>query len=307
MRLSVIIPVYCVENTLDRCVESVLHQQVEGGMEVILVDDGSPDKSPLLCDRWAEKDDRIHVIHKQNGGLSDARNAGLDIAIGDYVTFVDSDDWLEENTYTPLMGILEDHPEYDLLEYPYEKGNTTFTFKQKVYTVSDDYWLQSELYRHAFAWNKIYRRTLFTNVRFPKGRVFEDIYIMPQLTSTAKVMTSCNLGLYHYTLNEGGITMSSKGNEVQQLLEGLIRAIHHLRQQQDTAERQAFYLYMLDTQLEVFSKGGDILLTPYNGKLPMRRQYSWRCKIKILLYWMFGIKPLCNIYKILDRLVLHRS
>lgn len=307
MRLSVIIPVYNVENTLDRCVESVLHQHVKGDMEVILVDDGSPDNSPLLCDNWAEKDDRIHVIHKQNGGLSDARNAGLDIAIGDYITFVDSDDWIEENTYEPLMSIMEEHPEYDMLEYSYERGDKTFTFGQRIYTAPDDYWLQGELYRHAFAWNKIYRRTLFANARYPKGRVFEDIYIMPQLTSIAKVMAVCDLGLYHYTQNENGITMSSKGGEVQLLLEGLITAIQHLRQQQDTAERQAFYLCMLDTQLEVFSKGGDILLTPYNGKLPMRRQYTWRCKIKILLYRMFGIKSLCIIYKILDRLVLHRS
>ena len=93
MKLSVIIPVYCVEATLDRCVESVLCQQVED-MEVILVDDGSPDCCPQKCDEWAQKDSRIRVIHKENGGLSDARNAALDIATGDYITFVDSDDWI---------------------------------------------------------------------------------------------------------------------------------------------------------------------------------------------------------------------
>ena len=85
MKLSVVIPVFCVESTLDRCVESVLAQDVDD-MEVILVDDGSPDECPRLCDEWAKRDSRISIIHKSNGGLSDARNAGLDVARGQYIT-----------------------------------------------------------------------------------------------------------------------------------------------------------------------------------------------------------------------------
>ena len=91
MKLSIVIPVYLVESTLKRCVESVLSQDVED-MEVILVDDGSPDNCPKICDEWGRKDNRIMVIHKENGGLSEARNAGIDIASGDFITFVDSDD-----------------------------------------------------------------------------------------------------------------------------------------------------------------------------------------------------------------------
>ena len=107
MTLSVIIPVYNVEETLDRCVESVLKQRVDD-MEVILVDDGAPDKCPEMCDHWAAKDQRIRVIHKPNGGLSDARNAGIDMACGDYITFVDSDDWIADNTYPPLIDQMGD-------------------------------------------------------------------------------------------------------------------------------------------------------------------------------------------------------
>ena len=102
MKLSVVIPVYRVESTLDRCVESVLRQHVDD-MEVILVDDGSPDRCPQLCDEWARRDSRIRVVHKPNGGLSDARNAGIDIATGDYIAFVDSDDWIADDTYAPLL------------------------------------------------------------------------------------------------------------------------------------------------------------------------------------------------------------
>ena len=96
MKLSVIVPVYQVEATLDRCVASIVGQTFSD-LEVILVDDGSSDRSPQLCDEWAAKDSRVRVIHKTNGGLSDARNAGLDVATGDFVTFVDSDDYLEHS------------------------------------------------------------------------------------------------------------------------------------------------------------------------------------------------------------------
>ena len=113
MLLSVIIPVYGVETTLDRCVESVLGQRMSD-MEVILVDDGSPDRCPQMCDEWAQRDSRIKVIHKENGGLSDARNAGLDIATGDFLTFVDSDDWIDDGLYSQLLQQMGDN---DLQEY----------------------------------------------------------------------------------------------------------------------------------------------------------------------------------------------
>ena len=106
--LTVIIPVYKTENTLDRCIKSVLANQVD---EVILVDDGSPDGSGKKCDKWAELDTRIKVIHEANGGLSDARNAGLKAATGDYVSFVDSDDDVAPDTYAPLITFLSEHRE----------------------------------------------------------------------------------------------------------------------------------------------------------------------------------------------------
>lgn len=97
-KISVIVPVYKVENFLDRCVESIVGQTYEN-LEIILVDDGSPDNCPAMCDKWAEKDGRIKVIHKENGGVSSARNAALDIVSGDYICFVDSDDWIDPGMY----------------------------------------------------------------------------------------------------------------------------------------------------------------------------------------------------------------
>ena len=101
-KISVIVPVYQVEETLDKCVESIIGQTYKN-LEIILVDDGSPDNCPAICDSWAEKDSRIRVIHKENGGLCSARNAGMDIAAGDYLGFVDSDDCIEPDMYQLLV------------------------------------------------------------------------------------------------------------------------------------------------------------------------------------------------------------
>lgn len=105
-KISIIIPVYKVENYLERCVESVLNQTHQN-LEIILVDDGSPDRCGKMCDLYSQKDNRIKVIHKENGGLSDARNVALDIATGDYIGFVDSDDYVEEDMFKTLYQLAE--------------------------------------------------------------------------------------------------------------------------------------------------------------------------------------------------------
>ena len=101
--LSVIVPIYNVENYLDRCVESIVNQTYKN-LEIILVDDGSPDNCPRMCDKWAEKDSRIKVVHKENGGLSDARNAGIPLTKGEIISFIDSDDWIEPAAYESLYN-----------------------------------------------------------------------------------------------------------------------------------------------------------------------------------------------------------
>ena len=107
-KISVIVPVYKVEKYLDKCVESIVNQTYKN-LEIILVDDGSPDNCPAMCDAWAEKDERIKVIHKENGGVSSARNAALEVATGDYIGFVDSDDWIEPDMYEYLVSLILDN------------------------------------------------------------------------------------------------------------------------------------------------------------------------------------------------------
>ena len=107
-KVSVVVPIYKVEKYLDRCVQSIINQTYEN-LEIILVDDGSPDNCPDMCDEYAKADSRVTVVHKPNGGLPDARNAGLDVASGEFILFVDSDDWIESQTVAELIEIIEKH------------------------------------------------------------------------------------------------------------------------------------------------------------------------------------------------------
>lgn len=115
--LSIIVPVYNVEQYLPRCIDSILEQTFQN-FELILVDDGSKDKSGEICDEFAKKDNRIIVIHQENKGVNTARNAGLDIATGSYITFVDSDDWIQPDSYCKSIGLMETNRDIDLLQYP---------------------------------------------------------------------------------------------------------------------------------------------------------------------------------------------
>ncbi|MBQ4243839.1 MAG: glycosyltransferase, partial [Clostridia bacterium] len=128
--ISVIVPVYKTEKYLDRCVNSIVNQTYKN-LEIILVDDGSPDRCPELCDRWAEKDNRIKVIHQENGGMSAARNAGLRIAKGDYIGFVDSDDWIDNDMYEYLYILLiNNQADYSTINYDIKKRETDRTENQ---------------------------------------------------------------------------------------------------------------------------------------------------------------------------------
>jgi glycosyltransferase involved in cell wall biosynthesis len=117
--ISVIVPIYKTEKYIRRCVDSILMQTYKN-LEIILVDDGSPDKCPEICDEYAKKDNRVKVIHKQNGGLASARTAGLDMATGCYIGTVDSDDWIENQTYETAMAIMQKHNP-DLIKWCYYK------------------------------------------------------------------------------------------------------------------------------------------------------------------------------------------
>lgn len=285
MKLSVIIPVYQVEQTLEQCVGSVLHQDFED-MEIILVDDSSPDNCPQMCDSLQENNPGIRVIHQPNGGLSAARNTGIAAAKGEYITFVDSDDWLDDNTLRPLMEMLSTNPDIDLLEYPVDiKQETRLQLADNRYMNPTDYWTATRAYTHTYAWNKVYRASLFREVSFPEGKVFEDVWTIPRILQHASVIATTGSGLYHYRRNPSGITAQAKGDELTSLLEA------HL-----SSPYPAPLSYLLNIQLDVFRFTRRILL-PDN--LPTTKADSFKDNIKQQLYKTLGINRLCKIHKAL--------
>lgn len=204
-KISVVIPVYKVEPYLDQCVQSVVDQTYTD-LEIILVDDGSPDNCPAMCDAWAERDSRIKVIHKQNGGLSDARNAGLEIATGSYISFVDSDDWVSPDMFELLVGILEQadaqiaecgtvsvYPETERQPCERPEGSTP-----AFATYGTEEAMRHLLAEDVFSpmvWNKLYRRECISNLRFEVGKLHEDVFFTHQAFGNcariAKVETAC--------------------------------------------------------------------------------------------------------------------
>lgn len=221
--ISVIVPIYKVEDYLDECVESLVKQTYKN-LEIILVDDGSPDKCPQMCDAWTKRDTRIVVVHKPNGGLSDARNAGIAIAKGDYIGFVDSDDFVSPDMYEKLLNgfSLSDSVAITSIKIlSYNGCGDTMPFKKKwdiaqSRTISGNEFAMMMISEQcAFtAWNKLYRKNLLENVQFRKGRNNEDTLFMYDL---GKVMKEEALFLfelpytcYYYRVRPDSICTSLK-------------------------------------------------------------------------------------------------
>lgn len=184
--------------------------------ELILVDDGSPDSCGAICDRYAQECDKVKVIHKKNGGLSSARNAGLAVAQGEYITFVDGDDTVASGTYYYNMRILQANPDIDILEFPvnvhYESPRShILTFNAEKVSgnknIFVDY-IKRKAYEHCYAWNKIYRADMFFFTRYPEGEVFEDVLVTPTLYENCDNVYYSDGGIYYYYAHDDGITRS---------------------------------------------------------------------------------------------------
>lgn len=217
-KISVVIPVYNVEKYLRRCVDSVLNQTYKN-FEVILVDDGSPDGCPAICDEYAQHDSRVIVLHKKNGGLSSARNAALDSPItGDFVTFIDSDDWIEPDTYDYCIRLLEEH-QADCIQYEVHMTDSpehkVVQPKEKINVFENKDVLQYFMHRSTIAsggysmCGGIYKRDLLDGLRFREGKINEDIDYKFKVMQRCKRLVVTNQKKYNYF--QSGDTISSGG------------------------------------------------------------------------------------------------
>lgn len=225
--ISVIVPVYRVEKYLERCVKSILSQTYKN-LEVILVDDGSPDQCPAICDACAEKDARVKVIHQENKGLSGARNAGIDAASGEYLAFVDSDDYVSPHFIEELYQLLQDTGcAIGQCRFSYVKGDGLVEEGDSAFCIYRGESLMEQLYGpeekatcFVVAWNKLYRAELFkeTGIRYPEGRIHEDEATTYRLFHEAKKLVFLDRALYgYYTENGGSITSVFSAKRLQWL------------------------------------------------------------------------------------------
>lgn len=241
--VSVVVPVYKVEKFISRCVDSVLCQTF-ADFELILVDDGSPDGCGKICDEYAKKDSRIKVIHKSNGGLSDARNVGIDTATGDWLMFLDSDDWLHPETIKNLYDeAIKNDASVSMCGFGRTAGENPVvdTEKRAELWTPKKLWLEERV-TATTAWAKLYQKKCFEHVRYPVGKLHEDEFVTYRILFAQEKVAFINQPYYAYFTNPNGI-MESKWNPKR--LDGL-EAIE---------EQTAFFEKVGDKDLVEYNEG----------------------------------------------------
>ena len=254
MNLSIIIPIYKVEQYLCKCVDSVLNQDYED-YEIILVDDGSPDKCPLICDGYAKEHVNINVIHQENGGLSAARNAGLNVAKGEYVMFVDSDDYVEQNVLGTLVQTMEEK-QLDVLRFNYQNVNEQYeiflpykdakrdvNYSENV--VDGETFLNERLGPMCYAVMFMMRREILEGCLFKEGIYFEDTEWTPRMLLRAKRVASTPMVVYNYLRRTGSITLPTDSAKRQKVLEDKILLLRGFQEQRKHVKDSIWYDWMI--------------------------------------------------------------
>lgn len=216
--ISVIVPCYNIAPYLERCVDSIVNQTYHN-LDIVLVDDGSTDGTGAVCDKMAQTDNRIRVVHKENGGLSDARNAGIDIAQGDFLSFVDGDDYLELDAYE-AMTLEMQNPEVSLVSAGLIAedigGKVKITMsKERIELSREEAFINllgSVRTIMQSSCNKLFRTAIFNNLRYKKGIINEDMEILPKILDRCNKVILLNKPVYHYIKREGSITVSKYSN-----------------------------------------------------------------------------------------------
>lgn len=212
MKVSIIIPVYNVEKYLPRCVDSVLNQTYSD-IEVILVDDGTKDNSGVMCDKYAEQDNRVRVIHKENGGLSSARNAGIEIAIGDAIFFLDSDDYISKECIKKMVSLMdENNADISIIQMKYISENINEECadneEENIVVMDPKIAIEESLYQKLYtccAPAKLYKKDAIGDIRFPLGRISEDLATCHLFLDNAKKIVYSNYFGYYYRQHESSI------------------------------------------------------------------------------------------------------
>ncbi|MFC4620086.1 glycosyltransferase family 2 protein [Camelliibacillus cellulosilyticus] len=264
--VSIIVPIYKVAPYLRKCVDSILAQTLRH-IEIILVDDGSPDQCGAICDDYAKRDSRVRVIHKQNGGQSSARNAGLDLASGDYIGFVDGDDYIHERMYEQLYALAEKYDsdivvcklsevaqhdekeQKDVHEMTIKHYSNLEALKQLYQPINGAFDGMGRLGKDwVYPVNKLYRKHLFKSLRFEKGRIYEDEFMIHRILYQCKRITTVSAHLYFY-IQRPGSTINSPFSAKK------FDRVYALKERADffkTIDEKWLYHHAMRTYMEVF-------------------------------------------------------
>lgn len=262
--ISIVVPIYNVEEYLEKCIDSILNQTYDN-LEVILVDDGGKDRCPAICDAYAVKDARIKVIHKPNGGLSDARNAGVSVAKGAYIGFVDSDDFIKPDMYEKLYSrIKETGADIAVCNFqrvnidgePIVEGNQSMSIYDEVFTskqaiehlcgMNYEYWVT--------AWNRLYKARIAKAVVFPKGKIHEDEYTAHMFYEKADKIVGISEPLYQYVSREDSIMTKKYSAKNLAYVEALNGRIWYCMEHGMIGIGQAFLRWMAKYLIQVSFK-----------------------------------------------------
>lgn len=295
VKFSIIVPVYKVEKYLDRCVQSLLNQTY-GNIEIILVDDGSPDSCPAMCDRYREQDSRVKAVHKENGGLSDARNKGMECADGDYILFVDSDDYIELDTCQRLAGFAEHG--YDILvgnaQMEGRPGNLHHMDCHEILT-GTAYLKQAAMAHkdHAAACLNIYRREflLENQLRFKVGILHEDVEFTPRVFLNAQSVCCTFVTFYHYIVRDDSITtQKDQRKNVRDLYATCCELENLYRQLSDTEMQKILLDGLVASYLSSFygAKAFQYGKAYIHRRFCIRNAYLKKTKLKS---WLFFVSP----------------
>ncbi len=285
--ISVIVPVYMVEKYLHRCIDSILAQSFPD-FELILVDDGSPDGCGAICDEYAQKDSRVIVIHQKNGGLSAARNAGINWAFANsdsrWLTFVDSDDWIHPRMLEVLLEAANTQQlKISVCGYqevrqqePYEEIRETVYKK----AIPNDFYVANEA-NGVVAWGKLYQKSCFEKLRYPVGKIHEDEFVTYRILYAQPYIAYIQEKLYFYFENAQGITKRKWHPARLDVLDAFKKQAHYFKKiGMDAAKRRSIYLYK-DSLLTQYAQFKQV----YTPSKPLERRFRLYARYYLAHFW----------------------
>lgn len=325
MKISIIVPIYNVEIYLEKCINSILNQTLSD-FELIMVNDGSTDRSGEICDKYGMIDSRIKIIHKKNGGLSSARNAGLDVARGEYIGFVDSDDYIDKQMYEKMIEkSIKSNSDIVICDMKYNLNGKDISQTQfKDFGIMNRNEALIKYFNHRYfkshAQNKIYKKELFNNIRFPEGKLFEDVAVFYKLLYKSRRISFINEKLYIYNQgNSNSITKKCINNKHFDLIDNALEIVQFFIKNNESQElfnaSSEMYFISVKTFFEMlysskknmssieFKNMQKLLIKKINNDIYIRGliYYKKERKCNIIIYESYKLKNIIYLYNIIDR------